>query len=269
MDERKKICVDESKRIMINILKSVHEFCVENNLKYSLYAGTLIGAIRHDGFIPWDDDIDILLPRKDYEFFINHFKTEYYEVITPYNCKLYYLPWAKVYDNRTIKIEPVSINAEYLFGIDIDVFPMDYIDSEKSFKKMLYHKEKYRKRLKKAVDKIPWCNPFKHPKTFLKAFIYRLLYFGKQSYFSRKLDKIYSRYNKKKHNYLMVNSLFGQRPLFKNDLFDNLIFHRFENFKFCIFSEYDYFLKKIFGDYMKMPPKDEQVTHHGHKLFYK
>lgn len=269
MKTNKNITIEESKIIMLNILKSVHKFCVDNNLKYSLYAGTLIGAIRHNGFIPWDDDIDIVMPRKDYQFFIKNFKTQFYNIITPYNSKEYYLPWAKVFDNRTIKIEPMNIKSKYLFGVDIDVFPVDFVDSEDSYLIVQKMKKNLNSKRNRALSKASIPNPVVHPKAFCNCLITRFFYSGKQTKFCRKLDKSYQKFNNNDHNFLMVNSLFFKRPIFKNDLFDNLILHDFEKEKFYVFSEYDYFLKLMFGDYMKLPPVEKQQTHHSNMQFYK
>ena len=70
----KEMNIQEVQHISLELLKEVHEFCVENDVKYTLFSGTLIGAIRHHGFIPWDDDLDIAMPRPDYEKFIHSFK---------------------------------------------------------------------------------------------------------------------------------------------------------------------------------------------------
>ena len=260
---------DDSRRIMIGVLKAVHCFCIKNKLRYSLYAGSLIGAIRHNGFIPWDDDIDIVMPREDYYYFIKHFKEQYYSVITPYSCKEYYLPWAKVYDNRTIKIEPVKLKSEYLFGVDIDVFPVDYVDSFESFKRV--QKKKYRLNLlrNKSLKSFILFNPIRHPINFLREFFSRVFYQGRQSYFSKRLDCCYQSFNKKQHNYYMVNSLFFNRPLFDISLFDDLEFHKFEDEEFLVFKRYDYFLTLMFGNYMELPPTEQRISHHKNEQYYK
>lgn len=78
----KPITTHELRKIQIEILKSIHNYCQENNLRYSLAYGTLLGAVRHKGFIPWDDDIDIMMPRPDYEQFLKGYRgyNEFYQV---------------------------------------------------------------------------------------------------------------------------------------------------------------------------------------------
>ena len=116
----KRIPEEEYKKIGIDILLAVHEFCEKRNLKYVLFYGTLLGAIRHDGYIPWDDDIDIAMPREDYETFIRDFDTTDYGVKSCFVDKGYYLPWAKVYDKKTIKREPIYVSKHFEIGFNID-----------------------------------------------------------------------------------------------------------------------------------------------------
>ena len=99
----REIKFEELKNLQLDILLSVHDFCMKNGIEYSLAAGTLIGAIRHKGYIPWDDDIDISMPRPDYDKFICTFNqpNNYYQVIAMSNDREYGFPFAKVHDTRT------------------------------------------------------------------------------------------------------------------------------------------------------------------------
>ena len=76
----KEISIEESKRIQLDILKLIHEYCYNNGLKYTLAYGSMLGAVRHKGFIPWDDDIDIAIMRSDYEKLISGFEHEYIKI---------------------------------------------------------------------------------------------------------------------------------------------------------------------------------------------
>ena len=89
--------------MQVDILAAVDKFCEQNNIRYSLSSGTLIGAIRHNGYIPWDDDIDLMMPRADYDRFISTFNgvVEHLSVMAPELNANYYAPYANVYDNRT------------------------------------------------------------------------------------------------------------------------------------------------------------------------
>ena len=118
----KKIGIEEQKRIQLDILRDVAEFCEKNELQYFLAYGTLIGAVRHQGYIPWDDDIDIWMPEPDYDQFLKSYQSDKYKVIHNGNTKNYYVNFAKVHDERTRYQEAYTRDTG--FGIFIDVFPL-------------------------------------------------------------------------------------------------------------------------------------------------
>lgn len=126
---KKNIEVEELKRIQTDILNFVDGFCKKNGLRYWLAYGTLLGAVRHKGYIPWDDDIDILMFREDYEKFVTTFKDERYKVFaTEVNAKYPY-PFAKVGDTATYFEEEIKDAIDT--GVNIDVFPLDYIPEDR------------------------------------------------------------------------------------------------------------------------------------------
>ena len=137
--EIKYLSMDEIKSVELEILKYVHDFCEKNDIKYFINYGTLIGAVRHKGFIPWDDDIDICMFRKDYEKFIELFSKDdgKYKILSLESSDKYYNNFIKVIDSKT-KIEDERNYKTYDSGIFIDIFPMDFFDDlslvEKTYK---------------------------------------------------------------------------------------------------------------------------------------
>lgn len=123
----------EVRKLQLAIMDDVHEFCIKNNIRYSLGGGTLLGSIRHKGYIPWDDDIDLMMPRPDYERFLKEYKGKepYFEIDYYTNDPQYISAFAKVIDNRTYTVGPNIIDDKNVF---IDIFPVDGMPEKNELK---------------------------------------------------------------------------------------------------------------------------------------
>jgi len=132
----KQINSDTIKQLQTELLKEFHEYCEKNGLKYCLFFGSLIGAVRHNGFIPWDDDIDIIMNRKDYEYLLAHYNDEHYpqrRLVTRYNTDDYSLLFAKLTDTSIYSFQ-WDFNTDT--GIWLDIFPYDYLPDGKLRQKL-------------------------------------------------------------------------------------------------------------------------------------
>ena len=125
----------EIKPILLEIMAAIHEFCEQNGIKYSLWGGTLLGAVRHDGFIPWDDDIDIAMARRDYDRFIREFQSEHFAVEACEKDSNYIYTFAKVYDKRTLKDEAIHYGNPWRTGMEVDIFPLEEYAEDAPVKK--------------------------------------------------------------------------------------------------------------------------------------
>lgn len=129
--ERKEISDKELRKIELDILTAVHNVCEEHKIAYYLWGGTLLGAIRHGGFIPWDDDIDIAMTRSDFEAFQRVFLSDEYVVSTCESDANHPYWHAKVYHKHSVKEEAIYYKSPAYFGVDIDVFLLDsFSDSD-------------------------------------------------------------------------------------------------------------------------------------------
>ena len=262
---KKAITFEEQKRISLEILKNVAEFCDNHGLQYFLAYGTLLGAVRHKGYIPWDDDIDIQMPRADYNKLIEIFNSEktvgYYKLIAPTDKSARHT-FVKVTDTRTIKLEPEIDYSNGMLGVDIDIFPIDgqpqgdeqydkwyhalirlyslhylfVIDPKKTMKRkivlpllnLLTNKEKVLKRAQKLHAKYPYDS-------------------------SEYVGTIESNYNIKQNRH-------------KKELFSEVTMLKFEDTYLKAPTGYDEILTTLYGNYM-VPPKN-QTTHHINEAYW-
>ena len=265
----KKISFEESKKIELDILLAIADFCDKNNLTYFLAYGTLIGAIRHKGFIPWDDDIDIQMPREDYNTFVSTFEHEYLKAISP-DTPMSNHSFVKVIDTRTVKIEPCLKYSAGFLGIDVDIFPIDGAPD---------NEDEYNKWYDKLFDLYNefcisiQCFSISNIKHSIKLMILKLLRHGskKTSFYLEEAKKLHELYPYQQCEYVAsVESCFNSR---KNRVpkkyFSESVDVEFEGHIFHAPICYDKILRTIYGDYMQLPPKNKQVTHHLNKVYWK
>lgn len=263
--------IKEIQKIALDILVYVDNICRENNIKYSLAGGTLIGAIRHKGFIPWDDDIDIIMPREDYERFIELMdksnNKKYKALHFGKSFPNYFYPFCKVCDTDTKLFEGNYINNNEL-GVFIDVFPIDGIPNE--HEKILKKAKNIRSNLSFSCEKKYTKSKKGIIRSFLKFGKYCLVKLFGWKYWYKRFDKVSNKYNFNDYELSMPYSgCYGERDVFPKKYFDELIEVSFEKHNFMCFKDYDKYLTHVYGDYMTPPPKEKQITHHDFKIYKK
>ena len=264
----KELTLQELKDIEFDILKMFDAFCKENNLRYFLAYGTLLGAIRYKKFIPWDDDVDVLVPREDYDRFITLFKdTEQYKLHAFEKNENYRFPFAKICDTTTMKDESDYDNGVEL-GVDIDIFPLDAWDDdlEKAKKEARYIKKNMGHlgftKLKKADSK----NLLKR---FAKWIVMTVCKMFGSRYFMKNILKASNKPEQKGNNYVGAKSwcVYGERGIIPAEVFAEAIDIEFEGQMFPAPVGYDTYLTCLYGDYLPEPPKEKQKTHHAFKAY--
>ena len=261
----KTIVTDEDiKRIQLKILLEVDEFCQKNSIKYVITAGTLIGAIRHKGYIPWDDDIDICMPRCDYERFINAFESKSCYVDSFEKNDKFLFPFAKVCDRSTLLIEDTEKNSK--LGINIDVFPEDGVPDGKRGIKHARHVLSLSKMLKVKQTKLSKERLLFKNVVLLIAKI--ILLPMTRKFIIKRIIKVAKRFEISGCSDV-CNLVWGVGPkgIYPKSFFDKIIKVPFEGHLFSAISEYDAWLRKIYGDYMVLPPEAKRITHHGFKVY--
>ena len=270
------IDLEERKILQLEMMKEVDSFCRKNNLTYYLAFGTLLGAVRHKGYIPWDDDVDIMMPRKDYEILERYFPFNgKYRFLTRNNTENYPYAYGKLIDIRTIKEEPLRSKYQVI-GIDIDIFPIDnYPDNIDEAKEWCQTITLTQRRLNWTFAQFSrGRSPLR---TIVKNLIIASFHFLDETGICSvmklvsKIDKISQKYNVIDTNYCGISSIstYGVRKRNRKEVFKSVIEVDFEGYKFLAPSGYDEYLSDIYGDYMQLPSIEERKTHHISIIYWK
>ncbi len=267
---RKELTLREIQLSSLDILKYIDKACRDNKLKYYLAYGTLIGAIRHNGFIPWDDDIDIMMPRKDYDTLINILQTkeiEPYKLFTPKD-KEYPYGISRLSDSRYVL--DVDNEKPYGIGTFVDIYPIDcFGNSYDDMVRIKRKASKYSSLLFLSTRSHFKIAHTKGIKKFIKFPAFILAKIIGKNYFKKKLEKIKHKHTDDQGKYIgcLVWGSDGEKGIFEKELFNTAIRVKFENGTFLIPKEYNKILSQLYGDYMKMPPKSKQTPHHDYRAY--
>ena len=263
----------EYKECLLNLLNRVHSVCVANNIRYTVCYGTLLGAVRHHGFIPWDDDIDICMPFEDYPKFVENFISNdgRYYILDSNKSKNYYNGFSRVCDGRLILKMHDLPDIENL-GAFIDVFllykwPEDVNEREKIRAEYL----KLEKNVKRALPLYIYKTLSWRGKLRLCLTIYRWFYnnviVGLESR-KRERDLFHLKYAKKNTGWHGVFFL-KDAWFIKDDELDKRILMDFENIKVYGPANYTQLLVNCYGDYMKLPPIEHRKSKHHFVPYWK
>lgn len=266
----KEIKKEELRNIQIRILQHVDEFCTKHNLRYFISGGTLIGAIRHKGFIPWDDDIDFMMLREDYERFIKLYSQEDNSIYHLYSHKIlpsYPYPFAKIDDSRTIMHE--EINDAIELGVNIDIFPIDIAPKTER------EQERIVRQNRRLINILTAKRlPVKKGRGIKKNTLLFLLQLIFYPYSTRKIiDRIdrnaqcLAGFPTGKRGCLVWG--YGKKEIIDESNYSESIYVDFENHKFATLSGWHNYLTSLFGDYMKLPPEEKRITHHHFTAYWK
>ncbi|MDD5941152.1 LicD family protein [Fibrobacter sp.] len=268
----KPMTLKDIQQVSLEILKEVHSFCMENGIQYSLAYGTLLGAIRHKGFIPWDDDIDLYMTRPNYERFIKTFGTRK-------NLKLIagqesYIAFARICDTEQTTTQTVLPWTKVKgTGIWIDLFPIDPIDDDKAV-----YQDKLKEALRlyetqlaarRATPEIPWKKGFKSAfKQICRKVKYRNLDIA---IINDRLNKLCTAKASETTTHCTQLACPDEKCIEHLPIafFEDYTDIEFEGHQFKAIKQWDRCLSELYGDYMQLPPEEERRQHScNHTQFY-
>ena len=254
------ITQEECKRIQLNILVNVAEFCDEHDIKYSLAYGTLIGAIRHKGFIPWDDDIDIIMMRDEYERFVSLYEDSHYKLVQGKDMpnRLH----VRVTDPDTCLLFSEERRKKFeKFGLWIDIFPID---------KVMESKEGYNRLLKKIKFFVNLQTTGELWRKGFLAHIAHILLMPFPSLFASLAKKEMMKYNNTSSSRVASLAVwYLYSPSFPATYLDDFVEIDFEGYHFKSIKRYDDYLRGIYGDYMQLPPENQRKHRHEYVAYWK
>lgn len=253
---------------LLDMMKFFHEYCESKNLSYIALGGTMLGAARHRGFIPWDDDIDVGMPREDFDKLMEHqgeFLGNFYLEGPESKDKGFCFPYGKLYDTKSTLIE--NTRYQLVRGVFIDIFPLDGLTNEAGEIEKAYKGiKKYRDRL--LIRTLALSRRRKWYKNCL-IFFARMIPFKRfnEKEICHRLDERFK--TKGFSTYRYGGNMFGAwgiKEIMETDIVGTPQLYDFEDMKIYGAEQYDAYLSHLYGDWKKLPPEEKRVTHHDYYL---
>ena len=270
----KEISIEEMKQVELDVLREFHKICVENGFHYSIVGGTLIGAVRHKGFIPWDDDIDVTMTRPEYEKFKAFCKANKtgFDLICNELYSNYGYLFPKLANPNTMIIDDNVDRYELRNGVGLDIFIYDGMGNTREEAVKRFNSTRAERELLVAANWKRYFRSKTHAWYYEPARL--ALYIASRPVnFTRLIQKIEKKYEKYDfNNYKYVGNLCSDmraRSILPRNCFDDYVELDFEGEYFMAMKGYKEYLTTLFGDYMQLPPVEKRVTHHTFKAYWK
>lgn len=254
---------------LLSMLRWFHNFCIDNGIRYYLLGGTMLGAARHHGFIPWDDDIDVGIPRADYEKFLSITKGKQFgdylvEGIDTKENDFFY-GYAKVYDTQSVLVENTRYSIKR--GIYIDVFPLDGVTNNRAEIKHMFKPifSRYQILLARTCAIRKNRKWYKNLAVYLARIIPNFIVNDKKLMLS--IDELCKAHDYDLYEY--VGNLYGNwgiREIVPKEVMGTPTLYQFEDLMIYGVENYDAYLTSLYGEWRKFPPVEKQVTHHDFKF---
>ena len=269
---KKSIKLKDMQKIEIDMLSEIKKICKKLKINYYLCGGTLLGAVRHKGFIPWDDDIDVCMLREDYEkfeqFFIdNDGLLGNYRLLSLKLENDYYYPMMKLVDTRTYMKELDTSDIKNM-GVYLDIFPIDGCPNNLLLRKIFFKRMSllYKSLYMSYYDFFETGTKLLKPIKFIWFKLSKII--GSRK-IANHIEKVAKKYNPKKYDLVGTVTSGTTRDIMDSKIYQKTALYDFEGVKHMGVKDYDTYLTSMYGDYMTLPPKEKQVTHHKYIAHYK
>lgn len=258
------------------MLHYLDKVCRDNGIEYSLAGGTLLGAVRHGGFIPWDDDIDVILTRPNYDNLMQVLmKKESTEFdLLYYKKTATFISYARLIHSKTFAVSKHN-KSNLLSGVWLDIFPIDSLpDDLVERSKQQKEIKKYSKYLRASIKGGLNYASFPTVKGFLAKIVlflpWHIKYYGKHMELSRKIEQIMTKYNKQNVKEAgFIDSIYFAKEHFPARIFDEYEDTQFENLTVRKLVNHDAYLTQLFSNYMQLPPEEDRVGHEVYNWYWK
>lgn len=273
----REITHEELKQIQLGILDKVHDFCEKNGITYFLSSGTLIGAVRHKGYIPWDDDLDLYMPRADYDKFIKLFPAN-----SPENTKLlsletdkkYQYPFAKVIDDRTEMAETL-FGEKFKIGVYVDIFPLENVPDGNVkfiwwFSLLTIFTLLFSVGRSVSSKKWEWVScESSFLKKIIKGILYPVLLFVGYRFFLEKYDSILKAQSMEGKYVYNMGCGIGVHGCFRRSAIKSSVDIEFEGKQYKTMCGYKEYLYVTYGNFMELPPIEKRKPMHEFNAWWK
>lgn len=264
----KELNFKEVQTTALGVLKFIHCICEKENIRYFMAYGTLIGAVRHKGFIPWDDDLDIMMPRPDFNRFVEFCKnndTSPFKLMNLDTTPGYPYFNTRICDTRTV-IDTYHERSVGM-GVFVDVCALDGLGEgyEESLELMKKSKRLCSLMFLATRSKFHYGLTKGYVKNLLKLPAYIVAHTLGKSFWIKKMQKLLKNCNYQNSNFvgcLVWSSYTPVKEVFPKQWVEEIILGPFEDGNFCIPKHYDELLRRIYGDYMQLPPEKDRIYHH-------
>lgn len=264
----REVTFEESRKILLSIMDDIDSFCRKNGIQYSITSGTLIGAIRHKGFIPWDDDLDIMMERKEYDKFVSTYKSDKYQLLSVNTNSDWADLYFRVVDNRTtIKWKNCS---GYFHGLWVACLPFDHIPSDYKQLKRLKKKADFYFKFYWKIKKTTWVEGGGLIINLIKFVLRGIFKILPATMVGVKMENVIRKYSKLPSTEWGSVSWWWNRILkFPANTFDGYCDVEFEGRQYMAIKNHDSYLRQVYGNYMQLPPEKDRVPQHGYIAYWK